>query len=175
MTTNENYSAAPAPAVEAKATLTWAQREMRTLLAQHSLHAWRFEWDTARNRGGRCQYGARLITMSRYLVPAMTQTAARNVMLHEIAHALVGPGHGHDRIWVRQARAIGCTGDRCHQEATVKGRYRATCPDCGKEWDAHQMGAAMKAGRSRCVCYKINRNKGKLTWRDTGRVGYRAG
>ena len=33
----------------------------------------------------------------------------RDTILHEIAHALVGPCHGHDAVWRQKAREIGCT------------------------------------------------------------------
>ena len=33
----------------------------------------------------------------------------RNVILHEIAHALVGPGHGHREHWQNKARELGVT------------------------------------------------------------------
>ena len=36
-----------------------------------------------------------------------------DTILHEIAHALVGPQHGHDAVWRAKAREIGCTGERC--------------------------------------------------------------
>ena len=35
-----------------------------------------------------------------------------NTVLHEIAHAIVGAEHHHDRVWRDCAQRIGCTGDR---------------------------------------------------------------
>jgi len=35
-----------------------------------------------------------------------------NTVLHEIAHAIVGNEHYHDRVWKECAQRIGCTGDR---------------------------------------------------------------
>lgn len=35
-----------------------------------------------------------------------------NTVLHEIAHAIVGNEHYHDRVWRDCARRIGCSGDR---------------------------------------------------------------
>ncbi len=51
-------------------------------------------------------------------------------ILHEIAHALVGPGHGHDSVWRTQALKIGCTGSRCVPEDAPKleGNWIGVCP-----------------------------------------------
>ena len=35
-----------------------------------------------------------------------------DTVLHEVAHALVGPEHNHDRVWKLAAMRIGCTADR---------------------------------------------------------------
>jgi hypothetical protein len=32
----------------------------------------------------------------------------KNSILHELAHVLVGKGHGHDEIWFRKALDLGC-------------------------------------------------------------------
>jgi hypothetical protein len=54
----------------------------------------------------------------------------RDTILHEIAHALVGPSHGHDAVWRRQALAIGSSGQRCvsSDAPAVAGPWVGTCP-----------------------------------------------
>ena len=64
----------------------------------------------------------------------------KDTILHEIAHALVGPGHGHDRVWRAKCIEIGC-----HPRATKKVshlknvdcnkafKYVGTCRKCGKK------------------------------------------
>lgn len=46
----------------------------------------------------------------------MTEFEARQVVLHEIAHAQVGHKHGHDDVWAAQARANGVHNPQAHGE-----------------------------------------------------------
>jgi predicted SprT family Zn-dependent metalloprotease len=61
--------------------------------------------------------------------------------MHEIAHALVGPKHGHDDIWKTVCRRIGARPVRCYSLDTVdmpKGRWKAQCNSCKKEFHRHR-------------------------------------
>jgi len=81
----------------------------------------------------------RCIKLSRHLVALNSETEVRQTMLHEIAHALVGAGHGHDAVWRRKAIEIGCDGKRLNKTAEMpKGRYQTTC--CGKTRSVHRKG-----------------------------------
>ena len=100
---------------------------------------WRFEFDNAVRRFGCCKYRQKCITMSRKLAVIATDDDIRNNVLHEIAHALAGPGKGHGPEWKRIAVEIGCTGDRCHTLPTHHGaKYVMTCPKCEKTWHRHR-------------------------------------
>jgi predicted SprT family Zn-dependent metalloprotease len=94
---------------------------------------WTFEWDHAVRRFGSCRHDTRRLTISRHLAALNTLAEAENVILHEIAHALVGSGVGHGRRWVAQAQAIGCTGKRCYDSSVAQppAKWLATCPACG--------------------------------------------
>lgn len=96
---------------------------------EHGLQAWAFAFDRARVRAGACHFGDRRITLSRALTAAHDEAEVRETVLHEVAHALVGPGHGHDRVWRAQAVAIGASGQRCYsaQEPVVPGRWQGRC------------------------------------------------
>ena len=43
------------------------------------------------------------------------------------AHVLVGQAHGHDAVWQAQARALGCSGRRCHDVQFTPPRYIVAC------------------------------------------------
>ena len=87
---------------------------------------WGFEFDRARKRGGQCQLGPKIITMSRLLVPLWTDEQVRQTLLHEIAHALTSEarlnerGSGsHGSAWLGAARSIGYVGGRTHNNPTL--------------------------------------------------------
>lgn len=83
------------------------------LVAQHGLDGWTVTFDTAKRRAGVCHFATRVIGLSAALTRLHDEVEVRDTVLHEIAHALVGPRHGHDAVWAAQARAIGSTGSRC--------------------------------------------------------------
>lgn len=88
---------------------------------------WTFGWDRAVRRNGQCDYGARRITMSRSLTAIATDEEAMQTLLHEIAHARVGAGHGHSRVWLNEARLIGYKGHRTSARAEYE-QIAATAP-----------------------------------------------
>ncbi|MCI6574162.1 MAG: SprT-like domain-containing protein [Arcanobacterium sp.] len=68
---------------------------------------WRLGFDHARKRAGMTDFSAQKITLSAPLMRLYSENMVRQVVLHEIAHALVGAGHHHDASWKRVAAAIG--------------------------------------------------------------------
>jgi predicted SprT family Zn-dependent metalloprotease len=102
-------------------------------MREHNLQGWYFQYDRAKNRFGLCSHAHKRISMSEELVRANTLERCLQTMKHEIAHALVGPGHGHDFVWQRQARALGIPADRCWTEAdtvAAEPKYKLWCPTC---------------------------------------------
>lgn len=126
--------------------LSEAQRLAVSLMREHGLAqmGWTFGWDRARRRLGACHHDKRLISLSVPLTIDDTDDArVRNTILHEIAHALVGAEHGHDYIWRRKAREIGCNAEECGKGGTrLPFRYIGQCPTCG--YEAHRDRRAAK-------------------------------
>ena len=73
------------------------------------------------------------IQVSRYFIDSSVTTVEKieDVILHELAHAIVGPGNGHNDTWKACAREIGCTSDVCAGPFLKKKDYNyvLTCPD----------------------------------------------
>ena len=99
------------------------------LMQQHGLTGWRIKLDHARRRAGQCDFNTKVISLSRLYVRNAEKDHIRDTILHEIAHALVGPHHGHDAVWRQKAREIGCTATRCHSLSFSKARWVMQCPN----------------------------------------------
>lgn len=106
-----------------------ARRLGRELLDEHGLTDWALVFDRAKRRAGICRYATRQIGLSAPLTALHAEADVRDTILHEIAHALVGPSHGHDAAWRRTAVRIGCSGQRCTdpQLPSVEGDWVGTC------------------------------------------------
>ncbi len=85
----------------------------RRLLREHGLDGWTVVADRAKTRAGVCRFARRQIGISGPLTALHSEGEVRDTVLHEIAHALVGPEHGHDAVWRATAVRIGCSGERC--------------------------------------------------------------
>jgi predicted SprT family Zn-dependent metalloprotease len=109
--------------------LTDAARLGRRLLDEHGLHDWTVVFDRAKRRAGVCRPGRREIGLSGPLTAIHPEAEVRDTILHEIAHALVGPRHGHDEVWRATALRIGCTGQRCSsvEAPRLNGDWVGTC------------------------------------------------
>ena len=117
-----------------------AAHELATgLLAEHGLTDWRVEYDAAKRRAGVCRFATRTIGLSAPLTVLHDEAMVRDTVLHEIAHALVGPSHGHDATWARTARAIGCSAERCvpADAPRVVAPWLGVCP-AGHTVDRHR-------------------------------------
>ena len=101
---------------------------------------WSFVWDTrAVRRYGQCRYRPKEIGITKKLANINTIEETKDVVLHEIAHALVGRGHGHDFVWKRMCRKVGAKPERCYTPEdrggtvkTIKGKYKLVNKDTGE-------------------------------------------
>lgn len=100
------------------------------LLRQHGLGDWHVVFDRAKTRAGVCRSDARQIGLSAALTRLHAEPEVRDTVLHEIAHALVGPRHGHDTVWQAAALRIGCSAQRClpPDAPRVAAPWVGTCP-----------------------------------------------
>ena len=121
---------------------------------------WRFAFDLAPARGGICRYTAKQITLSVTFCLKASKEDIIDTILHEIAHAIVGPNHGHDEIWKAAARRIGCTAKRCHQVDHTPPRWRGQC-ECGQKWKRQRLSQRARTG----LCPKCNK---KIEWKREG-------
>ena len=108
-------------------------------LKKYELNDWIVKFNDRHCSFGLCSYNDRTIFLSRFLVKLNTPERVMKTILHEIAHALLGPGHGHDNEWKKLCVKIGGDGVRCYTEAntvTPKNflrKYAYVCTNCGRE------------------------------------------
>lgn len=105
-------------------------KKAEALMVKNGLNNWQFGWDRAKRRYGLCDHGRKRISLSIYLTPLSSDSEIENTILHEIAHALVGQKHGHDRVWKAKALQIGCDATRCGKAVVIPKTFVGTCPHC---------------------------------------------
>jgi predicted SprT family Zn-dependent metalloprotease len=119
--------------------LNEAKKLALNLMSDHNLNHWSFKWHNKKRAFGTCYYRKMAIGLSQILIPQMTVEAVTNTILHEIAHALVGGGHGHGYVWRNKAIEIGCDGNRTNNHnVEVEAKYVAICKGCGERITAHR-------------------------------------
>lgn len=107
---------------------SWLTKE---LMKPHGLleRGWTVRLVKATSFMGRCVHNDKEIHLSLSYTFSRDEAGVRNTILHEIAHALVGAGHGHDSVWYRKARELGCSGERCTEitQGRPEKRYLSIC------------------------------------------------
>ena len=138
-----------------------------SLVASHLGSSWSFGLDHARTRLGCCHYAKKTITCSTYLIAYLADDEVEQVILHEIAHGVVGPSVGHGRAWLATARKLGYTGGTTIEvpEARLSARWRGVCTH-GHEVFRHRL----TKRRTYCgTCARAGTRR-ELTWHDRGLV-----
>jgi len=137
------------------------------LMARHGLHGWGFAFNRRKRALGLCRYETRAIELSIYLVDQNGPEEVVDTILHEIAHALVGHGHGHDAVWKRKCLEIGAKPQRCGQADMPCGRWQARCGGCGTQFSRHRKPKRLRGW----FCRTCGPERGQFTWRAEGSGG----
>jgi predicted SprT family Zn-dependent metalloprotease len=92
--------------------VTLAKRQFK----DHGLDelGWTFGFNKAKRGAGVCRFTKKRIELSEVFALKASQKDLLNTILHEIAHALAGKSHDHDKTWKDIAIRVGCDGKRCH-------------------------------------------------------------
>lgn len=96
------------------------------------LEDWRFiiSQKFAARSYGKCYRVSQKIVLAEKFILLNTYNLVRQVILHEIAHALT-PGHHHDHVWKAMARSLGIPDTRFTYEANKpKQKFVAICEKC---------------------------------------------
>lgn len=119
-------------------TKTEALNLLEDMMIQHGLYGWKGVITDNRSRLGYCHWGKKTIGLSIYHVTGSTDNSIMNTILHEIAHALVGPSSDpHGPAWRRKALEIGCDAERCGYMKAPK-KFTGHCPSCNKQYQVNR-------------------------------------
>ena len=97
---------------------------------------WTWGWNTRVTAGAVTKFRGEVIEFSTHYVDAATPEQLLNTVLHEIAHAIVGPGEGHGAYWRSTHIALGGDGSRCHDVQISRDVYPIVA-DCDCSRGAH--------------------------------------
>lgn len=136
----------------------------RALMDDHGLDQWSFTFDRAKKRAGCTRFSTREISLSRHITELCSPSDVRQTILHEIAHALVGPSHNHDATWRAMCAKIGGTPSaRMTNGPRIDGAWVGTCP-AGHTLTRHRRPTRVA---SCAVCHPRSFNPAyRLSWRN---------
>lgn len=115
------------------------EKQATALMTAHGVGRLKFEFDRGKNRiaamhsvtiGGYSM--PERITFSRHFAELLSEEEIREVILHEIAHALAGHRAGHGPVWAKHARELGIKPERCRKvSVSPEASVKSYCPACG--------------------------------------------
>lgn len=120
---------------------------------------------------GQCKYRERAICLTGWYIERNSKEFVEDTILHEIAHALVGPNvKSHGKEWKYMARKLGARPFACKNVdmglIPSKSKYIATCKVCDKVYRRHRLKKYQLSANSRtyCLCQKNVAERVYLRW-----------
>jgi len=131
------------------------------LMREFGLGEWYFSFNGSKRMLGVCFFEQHLISLSVHFCELNPLSVIEDTMRHEIAHALVGPGHGHDSVWKKKSLEVGANPERCCSDCIAPtGAWSARCPNCQKCYQKYRKPKRMTGW----YCPKCGTVKGELAW-----------
>jgi predicted SprT family Zn-dependent metalloprotease len=106
------------------------------------------------------------IELSKHYVLRNPEHEVLDTILHEIAHALVGPGHGHDEVWKAKCVEVGgAAGAALRRDGgDARGAVAGDVRGCGREHDRHRRPKKLTGW----WCRRCGKERGGLVWKTVG-------
>lgn len=109
-----------------------AIRIARQKMDENGLQDWNIKIETAYSRAGVCFHYEKEIRLSEQYIAKVPDEEVLDTILHEIAHAILPIGHGHDDVWRTTCIKIGARPNRCFpDEFKLEMKWVAICSTCG--------------------------------------------
>lgn len=129
-----------------------AIRQCYELLTKHGLDEWSVSITRSRRMLGQCSYRFKEIRLSQHHIDLGTDEEVMNTIRHEIAHALVGPGHGHNHLWREMACKLGLENPRSKTKVSYSNhKYEIACRLCNRTVQ-RRMNRMNPVRMARCFC-----------------------
>lgn len=141
-----------------KEKINQAKRLIRLLMLDHNLDGWSIKVSKTRSTIAETFYKDKTIMFSSSFLKIASLDQLIGVTLHEIAHALVGEGHGHDKVFVDKCKEISPTDEYAKEFMRIHiNNYIVSCPRC------EQKGGETKQRNAYCaVCFNKDKELIKL-------------
>lgn len=127
----------------------------RKLLNYYKLWDWNIGTHTRKGYWGLCSYGKATITLQANYANSAPEADVIDTILHEIAHALIGPGKGHGAEWKAMAVKLGARPKSCKSTDMPDTYYKwsLSCPSaCGVVLRYHRKPSPRTLNFRRCLC-----------------------
>lgn len=110
---------------------------------------WKFAFDSGKRRAGICVYTDKQIRLSKHLVMLHKVDDARQVMWHEIAHAICGKEAGHGKRWLATAKGLGYRAEKFTGETIAENTapWVGVCPSGHQHYRYRKPTAALSCGK----------------------------
>lgn len=122
------------------------------LMIDNGLGDWTVKLSNTRKSLADTNSHRKTIRYSKHFLRVTDKATFDGVTMHEIAHALVGAGHGHDNVFkakVREIDPVNCFDDMVVPNEVKISVYRLECPECGTEGGCNRKRTGICAN-----CYK---------------------
>lgn len=86
-------------------------------LLKWGLKNWTFAFHNRTRVFGTCFHKQKVIKLSKFTTEHESEDSVLETIKHEIAHALVGPGHAHDKAWQAMATHVGANPKRTKESS----------------------------------------------------------
>lgn len=109
-----------------------ARTRAAKILEKNNLNDWTVEFTRARRELARTRHRANTIFLSKYMVQIVDEEEFDGIVLHEVAHAKVGPGFGHGKEFYAMYNKLDPTGKFSKRGSNIMtNKYTYICDECG--------------------------------------------
>lgn len=137
---------------------------LREAMSNHpELADWTAKANSRRNAAGLCSYRDKTIYLSRPYVEVNNPFAVMQVIIHEIAHALLPPRVGHGPEWYALAARLGYKHSKHNRPGAISAEdgytmptlWKASCPN------NHEVGGVNRRPSVRYACALCRKRHGQ--------------